>query len=129
MKYLVTGGAGFIGSNLVNQLIEDGHEVVIDNLSTGKQENILVKPSSTALIYQAKNWPALINSQISDIVRVFHLAALARVQPSIKNPHLYHEHNVNATLNLLIAAHDMGVRRFVYSASSSAYGDTDVLHR
>ena len=128
MKYLVTGGAGFIGSNLVNQLIEDGHEVVvIDNLSTGKQENIHSKAEFYCFDLSSKNWPALINSQISDIDTVFHLAALARVQPSIKNPHLYHEHNVNATLNLLIAAHDMGVRRFVYSASSSAYGDTDVL--
>ena len=128
MKHLVTGGAGFIGSNLVNQLIEDGHEVVvIDNLSTGKQENVHKKAEFYCFDLSSKNWPALINSQISDIDTVFHLAALARPQPSIKKPHLYHEHNVNATLNLLVAAHDMGVRRFVYSASSSAYGDTDVL--
>lgn len=128
MKYLVTGGAGFIGSNLVDKLIEDGHEVVvIDNFSTGKESNLNPKAEFHFFDISVDNWPVLINSILREVDCVFHLAALARVQPSIDKPHLYHKTNVNGTLNLLIACNNAGVKRLVYSASSSAYGETDIF--
>ena len=128
MKYLVTGGAGFIGSNLVDQLIKEDHEVVvIDSLITGKKENINPKAQFYCFDLSGDNWPALITSALRGVDVIFHLAALARVQPSIDRPHVFHKTNVNGTLNLLIAAHDAGVKRVVYSASSSAYGETDIL--
>ena len=113
-KALVTGGAGFIGSNLVDKLIEQGIEVIIlDNLSTGKQKNINPK---------AKFYNVDISKLTSDdynlfkgVDVVFHLAALARVS--------FNEVNINGTLNILLASHKMGVSRVVYSASSSCYGD------
>ena len=128
MRCLVTGGAGFIGSNLVDRLIDNGHEVVIlDNLSTGKEENI----NSKAEFYQyditirgismSNGW----KKHKYDVV--FHLAALARVQPSIDDPIKYHDVNVNGTLNMLKFCVDKGVKRFVYSSSSSVYGDTKSL--
>jgi len=128
MKYLVTGGAGFIGSNLVDELIKDGHEVVVlDNLKTGDRDNINKEAHFVCFDLSNKSWPALITSVLGGVDTIFHLAALARVQPSIDHPQEFHEANVNGTLNLLIAAHDAGVRRVVYSASSSAYGETNVL--
>ena len=128
MKVLITGCQGFIGSNLVDQLIEDGHEVVVlDSLITGKKKNINPKAQFFCFDLSGDNWPALITSALRGVDVVFHLAALARVQPSIDKPHAFHKANVNGTLNLLIAAHDAGVKRIVYSASSSAYGETKVL--
>jgi len=124
MKCLVTGGAGFIGSNLVDRLIDDGHEVaVIDNLSTGKEENINPK----AKFYNRDI--TLINDWLmfKDVDVVFHLAAKARVQPSIENPIEFHNTNVNGTLNLLNACVKYGVKRFVFSSSSSVYGDVEQL--
>ena len=124
-KYLVTGGAGFIGSNLVDKLIEQGHDVnILDNLSTGKKENI----NKNANFFEADITDKNLKSEIFDNVdTVFHTAALARVQPSIEDPITYNNVNINGTLNLLKIANDCGVRRFVYSASSSAYGNTSVL--
>lgn len=124
-KTLVTGGAGFIGSNLVDELIKQGHEVVIlDNLSTGKKENInlqanFVKADITNL--------EQIKPHFLGIDYVFHLAALPRVQWSIENPIETHNANINGTLNVFLAARDANVKRLVYSASSSAYGDTQIL--
>jgi len=122
-KVVVTGGAGFIGSNLADFLIEQNLEViVIDNLSTGKRENI----NSNAIFKQID----LAEVAIDDLVDlfngvdvVFHLAALARVQPSIDDPYNFNRVNVNSTLKVLMAANTAGVKRVVYSASSSAYGD------
>ena len=124
-KYLVTGGAGFIGSNLVDKLIEQGHDVnILDNLSTGKKENI----NKNANFFEADITDKNLKSEIFDNVdTVFHTAALARVQPSIEDPITYNNVNINGTLNLLKIANDCGVRRFVYSASSSALGDTTKL--
>jgi len=126
-KVLITGGAGFIGSSLADKLIEQGKTVIIlDNLSTGKHENINSKAtfhnvdiSDTSLV--RTGWFELVMQGV-DVV--FHCAALARVQPSIVDPLEYNNTNVTGTLNILFAAHKAGVKRVVYSASSSAYGNT-----
>lgn len=125
MRYLVTGGAGFIGSNLVDRLIEQGNEViVIDNLSTGKKENINSKAKFCELdITDEKS----IEPVFEGIDGVFHLAAMARIQPSFENPDLYFRVNVLGTRNVLVSAKKHGVKRAVYSASSSAYGSVDVV--
>lgn len=135
MKYMVTGGAGFIGSNIVDKLIGDGHEVVIiDNMISGKKDNINPKakfiqadlvgcrPEASRRVFTD-----VVEEAMSGVDTIFHLAALARVQPSIEKPHLFNDANVNGTLNLLWLAHKAGVRRVVYSASSSAYGDAKIL--
>ncbi len=121
MKTLVTGGAGFIGSNLVDALVERGDEVIIlDNLSTGKRANI---NSQAQFIEVDLRDLEKIKPYFNGVDYVFHCAALARVQPSIEDPVRYNDHNVNGTLNVLVAARDAKVKRIVYSASSSAYGN------
>lgn len=126
MKYVVVGGAGFIGSNVIDLLIEEGHEVlVIDNLSTGNLENVNSKAS--VLIEDITNSPESLTSTFKNFDGVFHLAALARVQPSIKNPIEFNHTNVDGTLNVLVAARDAGIKRVVYSASSSAYGNAEIV--
>jgi UDP-glucose 4-epimerase len=125
MKCLVTGGAGFIGSNLVDELIKDGHEViVIDNLVSGKEENINPKTEFHNLDICDMNVRGLCH-MFDGVDVVFHTAALARVQPSIDNPIDFNNVNVNGTLNLLKACVDYGVNRFVFSSSSSVYGDVE----
>ena len=125
MKCLVTGGAGFIGSNLVDKLIERGDEViVIDNLMTGKRENINRKANFHEVDIRNLNSIKLL---FSGVDYVFHLAAFARVQPSIEDPATSNDINLNGTLNVLIAAKDAGVKKVVYSASSSAYGDQEIM--
>ena len=128
MKYVVVGGAGFIGSNIVDKLVEQNHEVVIiDNLSTGKMENVNPKASIEYLdICDTKESSAMVEI-MSGADSVFLLAAKARVQPSIENPVDYELNNTIGTLNVLKCASDAGVRRVVYSASSSAYGNTEKL--
>ncbi|MEA3398681.1 MAG: NAD-dependent epimerase/dehydratase family protein [Patescibacteria group bacterium] len=124
-KCLVTGGAGFIGSNLVDELIARGDEVVIiDNLSTGKKENINPEADFHELDICDLN---AINSFFNGVDYVFHLAAFARVQPSIEDPIRANNINLNGTLNVLMAAKDAGVKKVVYSASSSAYGDQEKM--
>tara|TARA_R110000796_G_scaffold76251_9_gene170719 strand:+ start:9 stop:911 length:903 start_codon:yes stop_codon:yes gene_type:complete len=120
-KVLVTGGAGFIGSNLVNRLIDDGIEViVIDDLSTGDKNNI--NPNSTFYEISLLNLDEdSFKNQNIDVV--FHLASLARVQPSIEDPITFNKVNVEGTLKLLFACHKAGVKRVIYSASSSCYGN------
>ncbi len=126
-KAVVTGGAGFIGSNLVDKLIDMNVEVIVlDDLSTGKKENINSKAKfincDISIVPQS-----LLTSYIEGADVVFHLAALARVQPSIEDPLPYNSVNITGTLNILLAAHKTGVKRVVYSASSSAYGETEIL--
>ena len=122
-KYLVTGGAGFIGSALVNALLEQKNEViVVDNFSSGKGK---LNPKAEAVnldISERRNRLTLCE-KMEGVDTVFHCAALARVQPSIQDPQKYHKANVDGTFNVLMSARDSGVRRVVYSASSSAYGD------
>ena len=125
-KVIVTGGAGFIGSNLVDKLIERGIKVtIIDNLSTGKIEN--VNPKAKLHILDISRHKNQIEKLMADVDVVFHTAAKARVQPSIKDPITYNEQNVTGTLNILFAAHNAGVKRVIYSASSSAYGNANIL--
>jgi UDP-glucose 4-epimerase len=122
MKALVTGGAGFIGSNLVDKLIKLGMEViVVDNLSTGFEKNINPKAQHFKLDIE-KDFN-IIWGLMKGVDVVFHLAALARVQPSIEDPQTFNGVNVNGTLNILFAAHKAGVKRVIYSASSSCYGN------
>ena len=128
MKMLVTGGAGFIGSNLVDQLISEANEVhVIDNFSSGKKENCNDKAIYHKLdISSVDNIDAL-KTIFEDVDTIFHCAALARVQPSIVDPLKYEVNNTLGLMNVLKAAADVKVRRLIYSASSSAYGPTDNL--
>ena len=127
-KYVVTGGAGFIGSNLTDKLIADGHEVVvIDNLSTGKKENLNTKAEFIEADITGSPYAEKIISSIDGADGLFHLAALARVQPSIEDPVKFNNANVNGTLNVLLLAKEAGIKRVVYSASSSAYGSAEEL--
>ncbi|KKU57212.1 MAG: hypothetical protein UX81_C0042G0003 [Parcubacteria group bacterium GW2011_GWA2_47_12] len=124
-KAVVTGGAGFIGSHIADALIERGFEVhIIDNLSGGKRENV-----NAQAVFHKIDIRNL--EDITPIIKgakfVFHLAALPRVQYSIEHPVETHEVNVTGTQNVLIAARECGVKRVVYSASSSAYGDQKVM--
>ena len=128
MKYVVVGGAGFIGSNIVDKLVEQNHEVVIiDNLSTGKMENVNPKASVEYIDICNVNECSAMVEIMSGADALFLLAAKARVQPSIENPVEYEINNTIGTLNVLKCASDAGVRRVVYSASSSAYGNTEKL--
>ena len=128
MKYVVTGGAGFIGSNLVDELIKNGHEIhIIDNFSSGKKENCNSKATVHCLdISKSKNLNK-ISKVLNGCDAVFHCAASARVQPSIADPINYEKNNTIGLINILKTAVDLNVRRFIYSASSSAYGSTDQL--
>ena len=122
-KAIVTGGAGFIGSNLVDKLIDMGIEVhIIDDLSTGKEENINPKATfhkiDISTINPDSNYYEFKNTDV-----IFHTAALARVQPSIENPIPFDNVNISGTLRMLMLSHKLGIKRFVYSASSSAYGN------
>lgn len=124
-RYLVTGGAGFIGSHLAEALLARRDRVrVLDNFSTGKRLNI---PKGVELVEADITDLESIRPAFEGVEGVFHLAALPRVQVSIERPLETHHTNITGTLNVLLAAKDAKVRRLVYSGSSSAYGDTDVL--
>jgi UDP-glucose 4-epimerase len=127
-KVLVTGGAGFIGSHLVRRLLADGHGVrVLDNLATGFRQNLEEVSSAIDFIYGDICDPDVCNDVVREIDVVYHVAALPSVPRSMADPIGTHNTNVNGTLNLLESARRAGVRRFVYSSSSSAYGDTPAL--
>lgn len=127
-KTLVTGGAGFIGSHMVDRLLNDGHEVIVlDNFSTGRPQNLdhhkdnpklnlietdIVDFNSIEQYFEGVDW-------------VFHIAALADIVPSIKAPFAYHRSNVNGTISVLEAAKKHNIKRFIYAASSSCYGLPD----
>src|SRR3989338_11691499 len=124
-RVIVTGGAGFIGSNLADALVERGFDVhLIDNLSGGKKENINKKAKFNLIdIVDLES----IKPIFKGVDYVFHLAALPRVQYSIENPAITNKANVEGTLNVLIASHEAGVKKVIYSASSSAYGDQKIM--
>jgi UDP-N-acetylglucosamine 4-epimerase len=126
--FLVTGAAGFIGSNLVEALLARGHRVVgIDNFITGKRENVAPFADRMAFIEGDVRDPATCRRACDGVDYVLHEAALGSVPRSVDDPATTNDHNVNGTLAMLVAARDAHVKRFVYAASSSAYGDTAVL--
>ena len=129
-KILVTGGAGFIGSNLCEALINLGHQVVcLDNFATGKVENIelmLALPEFDLITGDIRNL-ADCRKAVEGVDYVFHEAALGSVPRSINDPVTTNEVNVSGFLNMLVAARDAKVKRFIYAASSSTYGDSEAL--
>ncbi len=123
-RFLITGIAGFIGSTLAHKLVEEGHEVSgIDNLSTGNLENL--EDIRSAIKFEEMDLRDAdgLRAVCKGVEYVLHQGAVASVPRSVKDPAGSHEANINGTLNLLLAARDAGVRRIVYAASSSAYGD------
>ena len=127
-QFLVTGGAGFIGSHIVRRLLADGGRVrVIDNLATGKRERLRDVEGAIEFIEGDLADPSMCENALSGIDCVLHQAAVPSVQRSVKNPIETNKANITSTLNLLEGSRKHGVRRFVYASSSSAYGDTPVL--
>ena len=127
---LVTGGAGFIGSNLCEALLEKGNKVVcLDNFATGKRENLeqLLKDSNFTLIEGDIRKLEDCLKATKDVDYVLHQAALGSVPRSIKDPITSNDVNVSGFLNMLVAARDNGVKRFVFAASSSTYGDSESM--
>jgi UDP-glucose 4-epimerase len=128
LKYVVTGGAGFIGSALVRKLLDTGGNVtVIDNLLTGHERNLEeVRDRIDFRLVDIRDAAALAPA-MRGADTVFHLAAIPSVPRSIDDPVPSHEVNINGTFNVLLAAKEAGVRRVIYAASSSAYGDSEIL--
>ena len=126
--YLVTGGAGFIGSNIVHELLRRGARVrVLDNFSTGRRENLAGLAGAIELIEGDATDPETARRAAEGVDFVLHQAALPSVPRSVADPLASHAANATATLTLLAAAREAGVKRFVYAGSSSAYGDTPTL--
>ncbi len=128
-RVMVTGGAGFIGSNLAEELARENEIVILDNLSTGRMENIkeLLKMDNVRFIHGSITDLELLQRSFNGIDYVFHQAALASVPRSIQNPIGSNEANITGTLNVLTAARDSGIKKVVYASSSSVYGDTPTL--
>ena len=124
MKTLVTGGAGFIGSNLIDHLVRKGHKVIVlDNFSTGKRSNLLRHTKKNVRIVKidiSKN--RRLYKYFKGVSYVFHLAGLASFIQSIKNPNKYFSSNVVGTLNVMQAAKKANIKKFIYTASASCYG-------
>lgn len=126
-NYLVTGGAGFIGSNIVAALVARGDCVrVVDNLSTGRRENLEALLGKIEFVCGDLREPGICQAAVADMDYVLHQAAVPSVPRSVADPLLCHQSNASATVNLLIAARDARVRRFVFAGSSSAYGNQRV---
>jgi len=129
-KVIVTGGAGFIGSHLAEELARRGYQVtILDDLSTGEMENIkeLLKKGSVQFIQDSITNFSLLKELFQGAIYVFHQAALPSVPRSVKDPLAANEVNITGTLNVLLAARDNKVRKVVYASSSSVYGDTPTL--
>jgi UDP-glucose 4-epimerase len=128
MRYLVTGGAGFIGSNTVDELVRRGHSVVVlDDLSSGKEENLAEIRSKITFVKGSVTDIESVQKAMHQAEYVIHLAARTSVPRSVKDPLDTNRINVEGTLNVLVAARDNKVKRVVFAASSSAYGETPTL--
>ncbi len=126
--HLVTGGAGFIGSNLVRRLVAAGARVrVFDNLSSGRLENLAGVEDDIEFVRGDLRDAAAVRAALRGIRHVFHAGALASVQASVDDPATTHAVNVTGTLNVLLAARDAGAERVVFSSSASVYGDTPAM--
>src|SRR5215471_7579091 len=128
MRYLVTGGAGFIGSNTVDELVQRGHSVVVlDDLSGGKEDNLAEIRNKITMIKGSVTDIETVRKAMHEAEYVLHLAARTSVPRSVKDPLDTNRINIEGTLNVLVAAKEMKVKRVVYAASSAAYGETPTL--
>jgi UDP-N-acetylglucosamine/UDP-N-acetyl-alpha-D-glucosaminouronate 4-epimerase len=128
MRYLVTGGAGFIGSNTVDELVRRGESVVVlDDLSAGKEDNLAESRNKISFIKGSINDIEAVRRSMHEADYVVHLAARTSVPRSVKDPLETNRINIEGTLNVLLAARDAKVKRVVLAASSSAYGETPTL--
>jgi UDP-glucose 4-epimerase len=127
MKYIVTGGAGFIGSHIVEAIAGSDEVVVIDNFSVGKLENLSGFSKNVQIIKGSISDLPLLRNSFREADGIFHLAAIASVARSVDNPVATHETNLTGTLNVLLAARDCGVKKVVFSSSSAVYGDDPTL--
>lgn len=126
--FLVTGGAGFIGSHLVHRLVSEGHRVrVLDNLSEGRRENLTEVMEAIEFLVGDLRDRAVVRRAVAGVEYVLHQAALRSVPRSVADPFATHDVNVTGTLSLLLAARDAGVRRVVFASSSSVYGAVSEL--
>ena len=127
MKYLITGGAGFIGCNLARFILDKGHEVtILDNFSTGKRENLAGIPGDITLIEGDIRCRETLIRAVQGSTAIFHHAALGSVPGSVAAPVTAHDVNVTGTINVLEAARSAGIKRIVFAASSASYGDNPV---
>jgi nucleoside-diphosphate-sugar epimerase len=128
MRYLVTGGAGFIGSNTVDELVRRGHSVVVlDDLSSGKEDNLAEIRNKITMIKGSITDIEVVRKAMHEAEYVLHLAARTSVPRSVKDPIETNKINIDGTLNVLVAAKELKVKRVVFAASSSAYGETPTL--
>jgi len=128
MRYVVTGGAGFIGSNTVDELVRRGHSVVVlDDLSSGREENLAEIRNKITFIKGSITDIEVVRKAMHEAEFVLHLAARTSVPRSVKDPIETNKINIDGTLNVLVAAKEMKVKRVVFAASSSAYGETPTL--
>jgi UDP-glucose 4-epimerase len=127
-KVIVTGGAGFIGSHLTDELIRQGYKVIVlDNLSTGRMSNIEPFLGKAGFVQGSVTDLPLLKKLFPGIDYVFHQAAIPSVPRSVRNPRASHNANITGTLNVLLAARDNGVKKVVYASSSSVYGESETL--
>jgi nucleoside-diphosphate-sugar epimerase len=128
IDYLVTGGAGFIGSNIVDKLVAQGKTArVLDNFSTGRRENLAQVLADIELVEGDLRDPDACRRAVAGVEYVLHQGAVPSVKRSVDDPFTSNDANVNGTLNLLVAARDAGVRRVVYASSAAVYGDSLAL--
>jgi nucleoside-diphosphate-sugar epimerase len=128
MRYLVTGGAGFIGSNTVDELVRRGHSVVVlDDFSSGKEDNLTEVRNKITFIRGSITDIEVVRKAMHEAEYVLHLAAKTSVPRSVKDPIETNKINIDGTLNVLVAAKELKVKRVVFAASSSAYGETPTL--
>lgn len=129
MRVLVTGGAGFIGSNIVDFLLEKGYEVrVLDNLSTGNKNNLAhIKNNNFEFLYGDISNLEIVRKACDNVYMICHQAAIGSVPRSVDDPLTSHNSNVNGFLNILLVAREKGIKRIVYASSSSVYGDSETL--